>query len=80
MPDPARALPGWPRALRPELAAEYCGLSLSSFRTHIAPAVQPIHLTRTAIAYLREDLDAWLDARRLTDAPSPAANPWHQDR
>ena len=77
MPDGAR-LPGWPRALREPLAAAYVGLSASTFRAAVAPSVPSVRLTTGRVAWLREDLDAWLDARAGRAAASPdASNPWH---
>ncbi|NKE43421.1 hypothetical protein HB662_01430 [Roseomonas frigidaquae] len=63
MPD-GTALPGWPRALREEWAAAYVGLSPSTFRQAVVPAVQAVRLTAGRVAWLREDLDAWLEGRR----------------
>lgn len=79
MPDGGtRPLPGWPRALRPELAAAYLGLSPSAFYAGPGRDVEPVQLTPRIKAWLREDLDAWLDKRRLTAPPSAEENPWHQ--
>jgi predicted DNA-binding transcriptional regulator AlpA len=61
MPDPA--LPGWPRALAQPLAAAYVSLSEASFRVHVMKEVPPVRLTNRRIAWLRDDLDAWLDRR-----------------
>jgi predicted DNA-binding transcriptional regulator AlpA len=43
-----RPLPGWPRGLREDLAAEYIGLSVSSIRTlrHRGQFPAPIPLTK----------------------------------
>lgn len=60
MPDPA-GMPYWPRALREQLAAQYCGLSATTFRQVVMPSVAPVQLTTGRVAWLREDLDAWLD-------------------
>jgi predicted DNA-binding transcriptional regulator AlpA len=70
------ALPGWPRALREELAAAYVGLSTSTFRAKVAPELKTVHLTEKRRAWLREDLDAWLDARAGIEPASHGANPW----
>jgi len=56
--------PSWvPRALREEDAAYYLSLSPSTFRSEVAvgriPA--PIRLTVGRQAWLRDDLDAYLD-------------------
>ena len=64
------ALPGWPRALREPLAAEYVGLGASTFRQVVVPAVPAIRLTAGRVAWLREDLDRWLDERRASE-PNP---------
>lgn len=75
MPD--GALPFTPRALRAELAALYVGVSeswwLAAVRAGDAPAA--IYLTTRIPVWLREDLDAWLDARAGRIAAS-APNPW----
>ena len=62
--------------MREKDAAEYCGsLSISTIRTLIAqrdfPA--PVQLTKNRVAFLREDLDAWLD-RRAGRAPVNAGD------
>ena len=75
MPEPPR-LPDWPRALSAPLAAAYVSLSEASFRTAVAPELRAVHLTRRRVAWLREDLDAWLDARAGRAAPSSENNPW----
>lgn len=72
MPD---ALPSWPRALRPELAAAYVGLSPSTFAAHCK--IAPVQLTPGIRVWLREDLDRWLDERAGRVAASPEINPWH---
>jgi predicted DNA-binding transcriptional regulator AlpA len=72
MPD-GFILPGWPRALREELAAAYVGLSPASFRRDVVPEVPPIKLTTRCVGWLREDLDAWLDRRAgRVQASAPA--------
>jgi prophage regulatory protein len=60
-----RPLPGWPRGLREDLAAEYIGLSVSSIRTlrHRGQFPAPIPLTKGRLIFLRDDLDAWLDRK-----------------
>jgi hypothetical protein len=69
-----RELPGWPPAMCEEWAAAYVGqLSVSAFRTEvkagrIAAAVQ---LTAGRKAWLREDLDAYLDAKRSKQSDRP---------
>ena len=71
-----RALPGWPRALRAPLAAAYVGVSEPAFRIHIAPGLQSINPTPGTRAWLREDLDAYLDAKAGRVAAFEEANPW----
>ena len=72
----ASHLPGWPRALRLPLAAAYVGLSAATFQRDVAPAVKSIPLTRGCVAWLREDLDRWLDARAGRAPASRENNPW----
>lgn len=74
-------LPFTPRAMRADLAALYVGLSPSTFRQVVAPVVPAIRLTAGRVAWLREDLDAWLDRRKSraiaslpVDAPAPAGD------
>jgi predicted DNA-binding transcriptional regulator AlpA len=71
-------LPGWPRALREPLAAAYVGLSESTFRVQVAPVVSAIALTPGTRAWLREDLDRWLDERAGRVPASQEHNPWHR--
>ena len=72
-----RFLPDWPRGLSVELAAAYVGLSASTFRSVVAPKVPPVRLTERRLAWLREDLDAWLDRRAGRVAPSQStADDW----
>ena len=73
MPD--GALPGWPRALKAPWAAAYVGLSESTFRVAVVPDVPPVRLTDGRMAWLREDLDAWLD-RKAGRAPASGENEW----
>lgn len=74
LPSPAR-LPDWPRALRAEWAAAYVGLSVTSFRQKVVPDLPPIRLTEKRVAWLREDLDAWLD-RKAGRTPASGENEW----
>ena len=76
MPD--AALPFTPRALRAELAALYCGVSVSWWREAVARGEAPAptcYLTPRLPVWFRETLDAWLDARAGRVAAS-TANPW----
>ena len=54
-------LPYWPAALRLDLAASYCGLSVDTFK-EVCP-VKPISFTSSSRGnrYLRARLDQWLD-------------------
>jgi predicted DNA-binding transcriptional regulator AlpA len=77
--DPDRRLPDWPRGMREALAADYVGLSFSTFRREWSEgrAPGPVHLTPGRQVWLREDLDRWLDrkAGRLNDPG--ASRPQH---
>lgn len=66
-------LPDWPRALKEVWAAAYVGLSASTFRQYVAPQVPPIRVMAGRVAWLREDLDAWLDQRAGRVAAPPQA-------
>lgn len=76
MPD-GGSLPGWPAALREEWAAAYVGLSLTTFRQVVAPAVPAIRLSTGRIAWRRDRLDAWIESRPTLDGAvdAPAAAP-----
>ena len=63
------SLPGWPRALKEEWAAAYCGLSRTTFRVEVAPTVKAVRLTPGRVAWLRDDLDEWLDGKRVGGHP-----------
>ncbi len=71
-----RPLPGWPRGLREEFAAEYVGLSVSTWRAECKAgrAPKPVHITVGRQVWLRDDLDRWLDAKagRTNDQPTIA--------
>lgn len=77
MPD-GSTLPGWPRALREDLAAAYVGLSATTFRQVVAPAVPAILLSTGRIAWRRDHLDAWIESRPtrngVVDSAPPAAD------
>jgi predicted DNA-binding transcriptional regulator AlpA len=79
----------WPRAMKADAAAEYCGLGLSSFHRYVAAGIAPAPIRYPAcdtskaprrVAWLREDLDAWLDRMAgrtpasADDAPWPVEN------
>jgi predicted DNA-binding transcriptional regulator AlpA len=66
-----------PRLMRAAAAAYYLGMSVTAFRTTVAPTITQVRIGGI-IGWLREDLDAWLDARtgRAT-ASQDGPNPWH---
>jgi hypothetical protein len=71
-PAPHYAYPA--RRMRVEEAARYVGLSVTAFRALALPAVR----INGTVGWLRDDLDAWLDAQRGREVASePASNPWH---
>jgi predicted DNA-binding transcriptional regulator AlpA len=74
-----RRLPDWPRGMREALAADYVGLSFSTFRREWSEgrAPAPVHLTPGRQVWLREDLDQWLDrkAGRLNDPGASRPQP-----
>jgi predicted DNA-binding transcriptional regulator AlpA len=73
MPDGAG--PRWPyppRRMRVEEAARYVGLSVTAFRAIDLPTVR----IGGTVGWLRDDLDAWLDAQAGRAAPSRASNEW----
>jgi hypothetical protein len=73
MPKP---FPFPPRAMPEDMAAYYVGLSPTTFRTKVVPAVPAVHLTDRRLAWLREDLDAWLDGQAGRATASTGNNPW----
>lgn len=75
MPD-GSTLPGWPRFLRAEKAAAYLDVSKSHFLATIAAELKAVHLGRHIKGWLREDLDAWLDAKANRAPASREVNPW----
>lgn len=77
MPDGGRHQPAWiPRALSARMAAYYLSLSVTTFRDQVVPTVPPVQLTPGRLAWLREDLDRWLDARRGSVPPSEDVDPF----
>jgi predicted DNA-binding transcriptional regulator AlpA len=74
MPD--APLPFTPRALTAEHAALYCGMSRSAWDARVAAgkAPEPFYMDARP-RWLREDLDAWLDAQ-AGRMPASAPNPW----
>lgn len=61
----------WPAALRLDQAAEYCGLSIDTFK-EVCP-IKPIQFTQSTRGnrYRRAALDEWLALRDPTEQPSP---------
>jgi hypothetical protein len=61
----------WPAALRLDQAAEYCGLSVDTFKEKCP--VKPIEFTQSSHGrrWLRAKLDAWLDTLDPNTATSP---------
>jgi hypothetical protein len=60
----------WPAALRLDQAAEYCGLSVDTFKE--VCTLKPIAFTQSPRGrrYLRARLDAWLDTLDPNAEPS----------
>mgnify|MGYP001810189019 CR=1 FL=1 len=75
MPDGAAAFHFAPRLMRAKAAAYYLGMSESAFRASAGAAVHQVRIGGI-VGWLREDLDAWLDAqagRKRGSAPTPDA-------
>ncbi|TWA88812.1 hypothetical protein FBY14_107184 [Azospirillum brasilense] len=71
MASPKRALnelPGWPRLLRPELAAAYIGVSTGTLDALDLPSVR----VRSLRLYDRSSLDQWVDSLARTGVPTTA--------
>lgn len=64
-----------PRALSEKDAARYVSLSVTGFRSHAAGALRVVRFGRRK-AYLREDLDRWLDHKAGIVTTVPPVNPW----
>ncbi len=62
----------WPAALRLDQAAEYCGLSVDTFK-EVCP-IKPIEFTQSTRGnrYLRARLDTWLSSLDPNAQTSPA--------
>ena len=60
----------WPRVMRAKDAARYIGMSVSTFREEVVPAIRTVPLTTKCRGYLIEDLDRWVDYRAGI-APTP---------
>lgn len=74
MPD--GAVYPWPRFMRAERAAAYLDVSKSHFLAAIAPELRQVRLSPGVAGWLREDLDAWLDARAGRAVASAPASDW----
>ena len=78
MPNPA-ALPTWPRGMRIDVAATYVGISPSLLVAEVRAARFPaaVRLTAGRVVWLKEDIDAWLDAKagRAEASPRRPADP-----
>lgn len=70
-------LPGWPLLLRRELAAQYLGMSPTTFdgERKAGRAPKPVRMTNGLEAWHRTDLEAWVEDRRAADHIGQA-NPW----
>jgi prophage regulatory protein len=66
-------LPCWPRGLCEPLAAAYCGISETSFRTEVREgrAPRPIRITRGRQIWDRSHLDQWIDQLGGRETMSP---------
>ncbi|NVN02911.1 MULTISPECIES: helix-turn-helix transcriptional regulator [Asaia] len=68
-----------PRLLRTEDAAEYCAVSVSSFNRDVAPHCRKLNPSGVRVAWLRDDLDAWIDwlagVKAGDTKPAPQAQP-----
>ena len=71
-------LPGWPLMLRRELAAQYLGMSPSTFDAErkAGRVPKPVKITTGLEAWHRGDLEAWAEDRRAAVANAPHPNPW----
>ncbi len=71
-------IPYWPRGLKEALAAEYVGLSVSTFRAEVAHdrAPKPVLLTMRRQVWMRDALDAWLDGKAGVAAPAQERDLW----
>ena len=72
-------MPYWPRILRRELAAPYCGLGTSTFDAEVAAgrAPRPVQITQGVKRWDVLDLDEWIEERKAANAP--AVNPWDDE-
>ncbi len=70
-------LPDWPRCLGATIAADYLGISNTNFYREVdagnLPA--PVWITAGRKVWLRDHLDAWLDAKAGISAALPTDTP-----
>lgn len=64
--------------LRRELAAQYLGMSPTTFDAERKAGCvpKPVSITAGLEAWHRGDLDAWAEDRRAAAANAPKPNPW----
>jgi len=71
---PADKLHNWPRRMKADLAAEYCGVSSTKFRSEVAVGRLPAGILDGGNRlWYREDLDSALD--RLKQGGEPSGDP-----
>lgn len=73
MPDGSRFAFA-PRLMRAPAAAHYLGMSESSFRATVARELREVRIG-AMVGWLREDLDAWVDAKAGREAASQPQQP-----
>lgn len=73
-------IPGWPLLLRRELAAQYLGMSPSTFDAAVKEGLlpRPVPVVGSVKAWHRGDLEAWAEDRRAAaeQAAPDNPNPW----
>ena len=78
MPD-GPILPGWPAAMKDDLAAAYVQMGETLFREVMErDGVKPLRPTPGRKLWRRKDLDAWLDRQAGEVAGFTEDNPWHR--
>lgn len=64
-PSATRVIHAWPRGMRIEIAAAYCGISETWLQAALGrqefPA--PVRLSAARVIWLKDDLDRWLDEK-----------------
>lgn len=60
-----RAVHAWPRGMRAEIAADYCGLSVSWLTEEARQGRFPaaVRISSHRVIWLKDDLDRWLDEK-----------------